>query len=141
MDPKVNLRSVTLYPEVSDYPAGGPSVHSFAAPGEVTLARLARRQGRYWLAIVPGRIVEYGREEALKRGSTVTPEWPIAFTRLACSAEEFLSNFPCNHIHGVYGDRVQELVAVGKILDIETRVFGAGQARPGEQPETEEPHE
>lgn len=141
MDPKVNLRSVTLYPEVSDYPAGGPSVHSFAAPGEVTLARLARQQGRYWLAVVPGRIVEYEREEALKRGSTVTPEWPIAFTRLACSAEEFLSSFPCNHIHGVYGDHVREMVSVGKILGIETRVFGAGHARPGDRPETEERHE
>jgi L-fucose isomerase len=125
MDPKENLRKVTLYPEVPDYPAGGPSVHHFAAPGEVTLARLARKEGRYWLAIVPGRIVEFDRQSALERGRTVTPQWPIAFTKLACGADEFLSRFPCNHIHGVYGDCTKELLAAGKILGMETRLFGS----------------
>jgi L-fucose isomerase len=127
MDPIENLRKVTFYPEISDYPAGGPSVHHFAAPGSVTLARLARKEGRYWLAIVPGTIVEFDRENALARGRTVTPEWPIAFTKLGCSAEEFLTSFPCNHIHGVYGDFTRELIAVGKVMGIETRLFGAGQ--------------
>jgi L-fucose isomerase len=117
---------VTFYPEVSDYPAGGPSVHHFAAPGRVTLARLARKEGRYWLAIVPGYIVEFNRENALARGRTVTPQWPIAFTKLGCSADEFLSSFPCNHIHGVYGDFTRELIAAGKVMGIETRLFGAG---------------
>ena len=125
MDPKENLRKVTFYPEVPDYPAGGPSVHHFAAPGKVTLARLARKEGRYWLAIVPGRIVEFDRESALARGRTVTPQWPIAFTKLDCGADEFLSRFPCNHIHGVYGDCTKELLAAGKILGIETRIFGS----------------
>jgi L-fucose isomerase len=127
MDPKENLRKVTFFPEVSDYPAGGPSVHHFAAPGRVTLSRLARKEGRYWLAIVPGNIVEFDRENAIARGKTVTPEWPIAFTKIDCRAEEFLTNFPCNHIHGVYGDFTKELVATGKVMGIETRLFGAGQ--------------
>ncbi|MGA2380085.1 MAG: L-fucose/L-arabinose isomerase family protein [Spirochaetia bacterium] len=126
MDARENLRKVTFYPEVSDYPAGGPSVHHFAAPGRVTLARLARKEGRYWLAIVPGYIVEFNRENALARGRTVTPQWPIAFTKLGCSADEFLSSFPCNHIHGVYGDFTRELIAAGKVMGIETRLFGAG---------------
>jgi L-fucose isomerase len=127
MDPRENLRKVTFYPEVSDYPAGGPSVHHFAAPGRVTMARLARKEGRYWLSIVPGDFVEFEREDAIARGKTVTPQWPIAFAKLWCSAEEFLTSFPCNHIHGVYGDFTRELIAVGTILGIETRVFGAGQ--------------
>jgi L-fucose isomerase len=91
-DPIENLRKVTFYPEVSYYPAGGASVHHFAAPGKVTLARLARKAGRYWLAIVPAEFVAYPRETALAKGATCTPEWPIAFTRIACPAADFLAS-------------------------------------------------
>ena len=127
MTPEENLKNVTFYSECSYYPAGGASVHHFAAPGKVTLARLARREGKYWLAIVPGEIIGFPREKALAMGSTTTPEWPVAFTRIKASAEDFLTNFPCNHIHGCYGDWTQELLHVAKILGIEARVFGAKQ--------------
>lgn len=122
-DPAVNLRNVTFYPEITDFPAGGPSVHHFAAPGQVTLARLARKSGRYWMAIVRGEFVEFPREKAIAMGNTVTPPWPIAFTRLDCEPDLFLTRFPCNHIHGVYGDYVDELEQVGSILGIETVVL------------------
>ena len=122
-NPADNLRHVTFYPEASYYPAGGASVHHFAAPGEVTLARLARRNGKYWLAIVPADFVQFPREVMLAKGATVTPEWPIAFTRLACPAEKFLADFPCNHIHGCYGNWKTELLHVAEILGIEAKVF------------------
>ncbi len=114
-----NLKHVTLYPEVSDYPAGGPSVHHFAAPGEVTLARLARRQGRYRMTLLRGEFVEVQRSKAFELGRTVTPEWSIAFCRLGCSPEGFLSVFPCDHIHGVYDDYREELARIGDVLGIE----------------------
>jgi L-fucose isomerase len=122
-DPEENLKHVSFYPEASYYPAGGASVHHFAAPGRATLARLARREGRYWMAIVPGEFVQFDREVMLQKGSTVTPEWPIAFTRLECSPERFLSEFPCNHIHGCYGEWESELLHVARVLGIEARVF------------------
>jgi L-fucose isomerase len=122
-DPAVNLKQVTFYPECSYYPAGGASVHHFAAPGKVTMARLARKDGRYWMAIVPCKFVQFPRDVMLKKGSTVTPEWPIAFARLECGADDFLASFPCNHIHGCYGNWEQELVHVAAILGIETKVY------------------
>lgn len=122
-DPSVNLKRVTFYPEVSYYPAGGASVHHFAAPGEVTLARLARKDGRYWLAIVPAQFIEFPLDVALAKGATCTPEWPIAFTRLGCSVDEFLSSYPCNHIHGCYGKWDAELVQIASLLGIESRVY------------------
>jgi L-fucose isomerase len=122
-DPAENLKHVTFYPEHFYYPAGGASVHHFAAPGKVTLARLARKAGRYWLAIVPGEIVQFEREKMRQKGATVTPEWPIAFTRLGCGADDFLADFPCNHIHGCYGDWSAELRHIADILDIEAKVF------------------
>jgi L-fucose isomerase len=98
-------------------------VHHFAAPGKVTLARLARKDGKYWLAVVPGEFVQFPRKVMVAKGATVTPEWPIAFTRLGCAADDFLANFPCNHIHGCYGDWRREWLHVADLLGIEARVF------------------
>ncbi len=122
-DYKENLKNVSLLPETNDYPAGGAAVQHFAKAGKVTLARLARNNGQYYLTIVPGEIVEFDREKMLEMGSTTTPQWPIAFTKLKVSADYFISNFPCNHIHGVYGDCVESLVNVANILNIPVKIF------------------
>jgi len=124
-DPAVNLKEVSFLPEAGYYPAGGASVHHFAAPGKVTLARLARKSGRYWLAVVPAEIVRFPNDVMKQKGAAVTPEWPIAFTRLSCPADFFLAHFPCNHIHGCYGDWERELLHATDILGIEAKVFKA----------------
>lgn len=122
-NPEENLKNVSFYPEHNYYPAGGASVHHFAAPGEVTLARLTRKDGKYCLALVPAEFVEFPKDVAVQKGSTITPEWPVAFTKLKVSPDEFLANFPCNHIHGVYGNYVNEWLIVAKILGIEVKVY------------------
>ena len=121
--PEENLKNVSFYPEKAYYPAGGASVQHFAAPGRVTLARLTRKEGKYRLAIVPATIVSFPPEVAQAKANTVTPEWPLAFTRLEVSADTFLREYPCNHIHGVYGDYVQELIYIARILGIEYTLF------------------
>jgi L-fucose isomerase len=120
-----NLSKVSFKPECSDFPAGGASVHHFAAAGEVTLARLARKNGKYWMAIVPAEIVQFEQKTMEQLGAMVTPEWPIAFTRLQVSPEEFLNNFPCNHIHGVYGNYREELIQLCEIFGIDYKVLKA----------------
>ena len=67
------------------------------------MARLARKNGRYWLAIVPCDFVEFPLEVMRAKAATTTPEWPHAFARLGVPPGEFLSNYPCNHIHGITG--------------------------------------
>ena len=123
MDPAENLKKVSFLPETDYYPAGGASVHHFAKAGQVTLARLARKNGSYYLTIVPGEFVDFPEEEMRAMGDTTTPAWPCAFTRIRVSADEFISRFPCNHIHGVYGDCVDDLVQVAKLLDIPYQIF------------------
>ncbi|MHB9036445.1 MAG: L-fucose/L-arabinose isomerase family protein [Armatimonadota bacterium] len=122
-DPAVNLKKVTFFPEVSYYPAGGASVQHFAAPGPMTMARFARKAGDYHLAIVPAEFVEFPMDVMKAKAATTTPEWPHAFARLKCSPEDFLTHYPCNHIHGICGDWVDELLRVAEILGIEVRVF------------------
>jgi len=123
MDPTVNLKKVTFYPEVSYYPAGGASVHHFAAPGPMTMARLARKKGTYWIAIVPAEFLEFSQSVAESKAATTTPEWPHAFARLQVHPDEFLSTYPCNHIHGICGDWVDELLNFAQILGIEAKVY------------------
>jgi L-fucose isomerase len=84
------------------------------------------------MAIVPGDFVEFPREVSLAKGATCTPEWPIAFTRLQCPADDFLATYPCNHIHGCYGDWEKELLQVAALLGIEACVYRgstSGEAR------------
>lgn len=123
MIPEENLKHVSLLPESKDYPAGGGSVHHFAAPGKVTLARLARKGDDYYLTIVPGEIVQFDAEKMRALGNSATPSWPIAFTKCSVSADEFIQKYPCNHIHGVYGDYVDDLVNVAKILGIPYQIL------------------
>ena len=122
-EPDDNLPKVESYPQGFYFPAGGASVRHIAAPGKVTLARLARKSGQYWLAILPGEFVELPPEEAERKAAATQVEWPHAFTRLEVGPEEFLSEYDSNHIHAVYGDWVEELVWVAKMLRIPYRVF------------------
>ncbi len=124
-DPKENLPLVHFYPEGFYFPAGGASVHHLAHPGEVTFARLTRRDGQYWLAILRGEFVRYEPEKNDKLMRQTTFEWPHAFARFSCSADEFLATYASNHIHAVYGDWVRELQTVAELLGIEARLYGA----------------
>lgn len=118
-DPAENLSNVHLYPEEFYFPAGGASVHHLAWPGEVTLARLSRKAGRYRMQVTGGRFEHYDEatNESLMRLSTYV--WPHAFTRMDAPADVFLSRFGANHVHAVPGDVMAELEAVCRFLDID----------------------
>ena len=122
-DAELNLPHVHLHPAIVYFPAGGASVMHIAAPGEVTLARLARRNGKYWMAIVPAEFPELDTSTAQSLANATTPEWPHAFARFRVPPDEFLSEYDSNHIHGVYGNWVADLVWACKMFGIEARVF------------------
>ncbi len=123
-DPDENLKNVKLLPETVDYPAGGAAVWHIAKAGRVTLARLARKNGCYTLTIVPAEFVRFDPEKEAVLRRVATPQWPVAFTRLRVSADFFISRFPCNHIHGVYGDYTDRLIRVAELLGIGYEVYG-----------------
>jgi L-fucose isomerase len=123
-DPAENLARVHLYPEIFYFPAGGASVAHVAAPGEMTFARLTRLDGRYRMQVLGGSFVEFDSDTTNRLTQASTPEWPHAFARFDASADEILSRFGSNHIHAVPGDRVTELRAVCRFLDIDFDGFG-----------------
>ncbi|HYF92712.1 MAG TPA: hypothetical protein VD969_10765 [Symbiobacteriaceae bacterium] len=97
---------------------GGGALPGVVQPQVVTLARLCRKQGEYWLAIVSG-LVQQGDRSDLAR---TTAAFPHAFIKTAAGAE-FLGEFGSNHIHMVAGDVVQELTAFCRILGIPWRYW------------------
>ncbi|MCJ7519006.1 MAG: L-fucose/L-arabinose isomerase family protein [Anaerolineaceae bacterium] len=123
MDPAQNLKKVTFYPEIPDFPAGGASVQYYAGAGPMTMARLARKKGQYWLAIVPAEFIEFSQDKMVAKSKTTDIEWPHAFARLKVQPEAFLSTYPCNHIHGIVGDWVDELCHIAEILGIDFKVY------------------
>lgn len=119
-DPRKNLKNVHFYPQIIYYPAGGASVQYVCQAGKVTVTRLARKDGKYWLAIMPGEFLNYPR----KKCEETTKEWPHAFVKLKVTPEELISQYGSNHCHAIYGDWVEELVTISDLLGIEAKVFG-----------------
>jgi L-fucose isomerase len=81
-------------------------------------------EGRqYHLAIVPAEFIAFPGEVGLAKGPATMPERPIAFARLREPPETFLERFPCNHIHGVYGNCTSELMHIARILGNPFKVY------------------
>ena len=118
-DYRDNLPHVLFRPEGFYFPAGGASVMHIAEPGPVTFARLTRRDGQYWMAILTGEFVRFGNERDWELINQVQDNWPHAFARLDCPTEKFLQTYASNHIHAVYGDYVEALVKVCKLTGVE----------------------
>ncbi|MGD8488018.1 MAG: L-fucose isomerase [Anaerolineae bacterium] len=122
-EPAENLAQVELRP--SFRPGGGATTYFKVAPGPMTLARLFRRAGAYFLAIVPGEAIEPSPEDyqafVQARGSH---QLPTAFVRLSVNFDELVEQFGSNHISGVDGTYVQELEHVCRLLDITPIVLG-----------------
>jgi L-fucose isomerase len=120
LDPKVNLKRVTFYPQTPFYyKAGGAAVQYMCAEGEITLARLARKNGKYWMGIIPGKFIKVS-EEKMKETS---PEWPQGFTKLSVNAAHLISGLGGNHVHAVYGHVAEELKEYCAMMGIEAKVF------------------
>lgn len=124
-DAAENMASVRLLPGDFYFPAGGASVHHIAAAGEMTFARLTRKDGRYRMQVLSGRFERFGSEtdERLARASTYA--WPHAFARFDVEAGELLARYGSNHIHAIPGDHVEALREASRLLDVEFDRLGA----------------
>jgi L-fucose isomerase len=97
---------------------GGGALPGMITPQPVTLARLCRKNGEYWMAIVRGDVVTPKPEEAAR----ITPAFPKAFVNTAAGAD-FLEVYGSNHIHMVSGDVSRELIALCRQYQIPWRVW------------------
>jgi L-fucose isomerase len=118
-DPDENMKKVEFYPQTFYFPAGGAAVKHIAAPGKVTLGRLTREDGRYRFTVVPGEFVDFGEEKNYEIADSIQNNWPHAFLKMETPIDEFLAKYSSNHIHGVYGDYVEEIKTFCEIAGID----------------------
>ncbi len=124
-NPEENFKKITFHPALEFYfKAGGASVEFDAAPGLMTFARLGLWDEKPYMVIVKGESVELPADERKKLNDMTNPTWPHVHAKLECDFEEFISVFPCNHVLGVVGDRVQALVYLCEIAGIKPVVLG-----------------
>ena len=121
-NPVDNLKHIELRP--ANRPGGGAITYFKAAPGAMTLARLYRKDGAYTMAIIPGEAVEPTQEEyAAFVPARGKHQLPTAFVKVNADFDAIIQEFGSNHISGVAGTYVDELVQVCKLLNIEAVVF------------------
>jgi len=112
-----SLAGVSMVPHIFGT-GGGGALPFVAAPRPVTLARLCRRSGRYWMAVLPGEVeARDPRDLAITTGA-----FPQAFVRTRAGSD-FLQAFGSNHLHMVAGDLVSELRALCQLSGIECQVW------------------
>jgi L-fucose isomerase len=97
---------------------GGGALPASVVPQPVTLARLCRRNGEYWMAILRGNVETASAEDE----ALITPAFPRAFVRTSAGAD-FLEIFGSNHIHMVAGDYCDELVSFCRLAGIRWQVW------------------
>ncbi len=121
-DARENLKEVELRPSVR--PGGGAITYFTAAPGPVTLARLYRVAGSYRMAIIPGDAVNLDdADRAAFVEARGKHQLPTAFVRVDANLDRFVDEFGSNHISGVAGNWVRELVALCEMLDVDAVVM------------------
>ncbi len=115
-----NLKDVTFYPALDIYAGGGCHVNLQTKPGQATIARLCRKAGgKYSMTIIPCEFVAMDKEKEAE----TTKEWPHVFAKFGFKHTVFLERFGANHCHAVYGDHVENLKTICKMLDIDVEVY------------------
>ncbi len=118
-DYKKNLKKTTLYPALPIYSGGGCHVNLMTKAGKATVARLCRDDKKYRMVMFTCEFVELPRETMKE----TTEEWPHVFAKLPFDHDLFLDQFDANHCHAVYGDHVEELKTICKMLDIDVDIY------------------
>ena len=106
-------------PVIEEYGGNGCHVRYVAGEGQMTFARLYRQAGQYHMTIFTGETKEFPVEKL----DETCPAWPHLFVKLSVSADELIPNLGSNHIHGVAGDYVSELVKFCDLKGIVPEIF------------------
>jgi len=114
---ETSLARVRMVPHVFGT-GGGGALPFVVTPRPVTLARLCRKDGEYWMALLRGR-VEAKEDREL---ASTTAAFPQAFVRTRAGID-FLQTFGSNHVHMVTGDFVREVRAFCRIAKIDCHVW------------------
>ncbi len=124
-DPRVNFKKITFHPALKMYfPGGGASVEFDAKPSEMTFCRLGIWEEKLYMVIILGECVDLPPEKRKEINEMTNPTWPHVHAKFKCSYDEFISNFPCNHILAVPGNKIRELIYYCEIAGVVPILLG-----------------
>jgi L-fucose isomerase len=111
------LASVSVVPHVFGK-AGGCALSSILSSQTVTMARLCRKNGEYWMAILKGEV------QTPKNGELddVTSVFPKGLIKTS-AGDDFLEVFDSNHLHIVAGEYIQELKYFCALKKIQCKIW------------------
>jgi L-fucose isomerase len=129
-----NLGLITIKQSIR--PGGGGISGFFAAPGPMQLARLYRVDGKYRMAIIPATAVAPDQATIDEFVEARGPhQLPALFAKVDIDLDAFVEEYGANHISGVAGHYVQELVEICRMLNVEPLVFAdGGRGSKGDRP-------
>lgn len=117
-----NLGCIALRRSVR--PGGGGITYFNASPGPVQLARLYRVAGKYHMAIMEADAVTPTQEMVDEFVKARGPhQLPALFAKVEINIEKFVSNYGSNHISGVEGHYMKELIAFCEMAGIVPEVY------------------
>jgi L-fucose isomerase len=96
---------------------GGACPHFILPPGEVTLARFGRIEGRYVVHVTTGESFEYPHDRNSLIG--IGGVWPFAYVRIHQNIDRFVENLRAHHICIAFGNWEPELRALANLWDVE----------------------
>lgn len=100
--------------------ADGICVGLVCKPGTVTLARLMRIEGKYFMHVALGETYVPAEDELMDElNECGFPYWPHAFINLKGDVDQFVQNQRSEYISLCYGDLKEELLDLCYLLDIE----------------------
>jgi len=115
-----NLKNVVIYPCLDLFSGGGSNLSFMARAGKVTIARLSRKlNGKYCMIIMPAEFIEVPKE----RMELSTKEWPHVFAKVPCDYRVLFETLNANHCHAVYGNWIDELSMICRMLDIDVEIL------------------
>ena len=114
-----NLKDVHIIPNAFGKAGGGATQFVAGDRDIVTLARLCRKNGKYWMAILKGSIINKPREELKK----TTWSFPHAFIKTNFDREKFLETYGSNHIHLGVGDLAGKLAEFCKMKSLDYLIY------------------
>jgi len=100
--------------------ASGICTKLIAKPGEVTLMRLARTDGKYVMHITEGQTLEVSDEDKdVFYKECGYPNWPHALVKIKGDMNKFVNNLRSEYIHMTYGNLRNDLKEIAYLYDIE----------------------
>lgn len=121
-DPEVNMREIEL--RAANRPAGGCIPFMKIGPGPITLARLYRKSGKYFMAVLEGDMItpetELYENYVAAKGKH---QLPTAFIKTNADFVKLIDELGSNHISGVAGSYTKDLLYFCEMMNITPVLF------------------